>query len=293
MPDHHHLETTTTNGHTEPNPLHGNDVPAGHRWSGRPPESTVGPDRELADRIRRLRATARRTGERIPGRPALVAATGATQHQVRKALDEISREESVGRHATPASTDPAASPASLGDYSPTSAGNGPPAESARIGSSPTQANASDTVGQHRRPPAWPLVIIGLAAAISVWSGWVGLAKLAGFGMIQPLPGVWDQLRINTAVVLPISVEAYAAYALRCWLTNRTITPRARTFARHSAIVSLTIGATAQIAYHLMTAAGLDHAPWPVTVGVATTPVIVLGLASALANLISDQRGGWA
>ncbi len=133
------------------------------------------------------------------------------------------------------------------------------------------------------------MIIGLAAAVSVWSGWVGLGHLAGFGTIQPLPGVWDDLHINTAVVLPISVEAYAAYALRCWLTVRTITPRARTFARCSAITSLTIGAVAQIAFHLMTAADLDHAPWPVTVGVATIPVIVLGLATALANLISTPE----
>ncbi len=122
------------------------------------------------------------------------------------------------------------------------------------------------------------MIIGLAAAISVWSGWVGLGHLAGFGTIQPLPGLWDDLRINTAVALPISVEAYAAYALRCWLTNHDIT-------------SLTIGANAQIAYHLMTAAGLHHAPWPVTVGVATIPVIVLGLATALANLIRNPQEG--
>ena len=133
------------------------------------------------------------------------------------------------------------------------------------------------------------MIIGLAAAISVWSGWVGLGQLAGFGVIQPLPGIWNDLRINTAVVLPISVEAYAAYALRCWLTTRTITPRARSFARQSAIISLTIGAAAQIAFHLMTAAGLDHAPWPVTVGVSTVPVVVLGLATALASLIGDAR----
>jgi hypothetical protein len=137
------------------------------------------------------------------------------------------------------------------------------------------------------------VIIGLAAAISVWSGWVGLGQLAGFGMIQPLPGIWDDLRINTAVVLPVSVEAYAVFALRCWLTARSITPRARTFARRSAVTSLIIGAAAQIAFHLMTAAGLDRAPSSVTVGVATIPVIVLGLATALANLIGDQREGAA
>ena len=91
------------------------------------------------------------------------------------------------------------------------------------------------------------MVIGLAAAISVWSGWVGLGQLAGFGMIQSLPGLWDDLRINTAVVLPVSVEAYAAYALRCWLTARNITPRARTFARRSAITSLIIGATSRCA----------------------------------------------
>ncbi|HYT94347.1 MAG TPA: hypothetical protein VEL76_36870, partial [Gemmataceae bacterium] len=70
-----------------------------------------------------------------------------------------------------------------------------------------------------------------------------------------------------------------------WLTTQPITPRARTFARRSAITSLIIGAAAQIAYHLMSAAGLHHAPWPVTICVATIPVLVLGLASALANLI--------
>jgi hypothetical protein len=57
------------------------------------------------------------------------------------------------------------------------------------------------------------------AAVSVWSGWVGLGQLTGFGTIHPLPGFWNTLTINIAVVLPLSVEAYGAYALRCWLTT--------------------------------------------------------------------------
>jgi hypothetical protein len=244
---------------------------------------------QLTDQIRKMRAAARETGERIPGRPALAAATGATEHQVRKVLDEIANQEVASHQAAPAHTSAAHG---LSDTLPEQF---PPIMPlADRPTAPMPAEASDTpaaTNDQRRPPAWPLVIIGLAAAISVWSGWVGLGQLAGFGMIQPLPGVWDDLRINTAVVLPISVEAYAAYALRCWLTARTITPRARTFARRSAITSLVIGAAAQIAFHLMTAAGLHHAPWPVTVGVATIPVIVLGLATALANLIGGTRGG--
>lgn len=225
-------------------------------------------------------------GQRRPGRPSLARITGATEHQVRKALATLQNER--------ANAGETQQPQQLA----TLASDQPPTTESRV-VPPTPANAGDPITSdaperaRRRPPSWPLVIIGLAAAISVWSGWVGLGQLAGFGVIQPLPGVWDDLRINTAIVLPVSVEASAAYALRCWLTAGTITQRARTFARRSAITSLVIGAAAQIAFHLMTAAGLGHAPWPVTVGVATIPVIVLGLATALANLIGDQRGGTA
>jgi len=64
---------------------------------------------------------------------------------------------------------------------------------------------------------WPLFLIGAPAAVAVWSGWVGLGTLCGFGVIHPLPGIWDQLRLNTAITLPVGVEAYGAYALGAWL----------------------------------------------------------------------------
>jgi cytochrome bd-type quinol oxidase subunit 2 len=136
---------------------------------------------------------------------------------------------------------------------------------------------------------WPLLIIGLAAAVAVWSGWVGLGQLAGFGVIHPLPGIWDDLRVNTAVVLPLSVEAYAAYALRVWLATESSNQRTVRFAKWSAIASMIIGAIAQVAYHLMSAAGYHHAPWPVVTLVATVPVVVLGLASALAKLVTTDQ----
>ena len=130
-----------------------------------------------------------------------------------------------------------------------------------------------------------------AAAVAVWSGWVGLGQMAGFGFIQPLPGIWDDLRVNTAFVLPLSVEAYAAYALRVWVSTKSNDPNDRTtkFARRSAIASMIIGAVAQVAYHLMSAAGYTHAPWFVVILVATVPVLVLGLASALAKLVTTAH----
>ncbi|MGC7102642.1 hypothetical protein ACPZ19_48930 [Amycolatopsis lurida] len=145
------------------------------------------------------------------------------------------------------------------------------------------------ITRKRSPGPWPLLLIGLAAAVAVWSGWVGLGRMAGFGVIQPLPGIWDSLQINTAVVLPISVEAYAAYALRCWLGGSQFSARTKRFARWSAVSSLAIGAGAQVAYHLMAAAGLERAPWQITMLVACVPVVVLGLASALAKLVTSDH----
>jgi hypothetical protein len=58
--------------------------------------------------------------------------------------------------------------------------------------------------------SWPLLVLAVPAAVAVWSGWVGIGQLTGFGQVHPLPGIWDSLHLNTAVTLPIGVEAYAA-----------------------------------------------------------------------------------
>lgn len=105
----------------------------------------------------------------------------------------------------------------------------------------------------RRVPAWPVGVLALPAAVAIWSGWVGLGAMTGFGVVQLLPGIWDGARINTAITLPIGMEAYAAYALRAWLTPGT-PQRARQFAKASAIGALILGALGQIGYHLMAAA---------------------------------------
>lgn len=132
---------------------------------------------------------------------------------------------------------------------------------------------------------WPIVLLAAPAMIAIWSGWVGLGALTGFGMVHPLPGIVDGLTLNSAITLPIGVETYAAYALRVWLATGTgADQRARSFAKWSAIGSLALGAAGQVAYHLMTAQHVTTAPWEITTAVACLPVIVLGFGAALAHL---------
>jgi hypothetical protein len=113
---------------------------------------------------------------------------------------------------------------------------------------------------------------------------VGLGGLAGFGPVHPLPGIAPHLVLNTAITLPIGVEAYGAYALGAWLTPGTPL-RATTFARRSAIGALLLGMVGQVAYHLLNAAHATSAPWPVTVLVSCMPVVTLGFGGALTHLL--------
>ena len=133
------------------------------------------------------------------------------------------------------------------------------------------------------PRRSPLLFIASPAAVAIWSGWVGLGELCGFGLVQPLPGIvaWH---LNTAITLPVGVEAYGAFALGAWLHGGT-PDRARTFARRSAIGALILGMLGQIIFHLLTAAGRTRAPWPVVVLVACLPVVTLGFGAALTHLL--------
>ncbi|MEV4315146.1 hypothetical protein [Actinocrispum sp. NPDC049592] len=214
----------------------------------------------LVDQVRALLTEAEAEGRPRPGRPTLTKLTGATDHQVRKALAALENQ--------PTNESPGADQAA----------EEPPAQV-----SPSPAHQS-------RP--WPLILIGLAAAVAVWGGWVELGQLTGFGMVQPLPGLIDELRINTAIVLPLGIEAYGGYALRTWLSSAVLSDRTRSFARWSAIASLVVGAGAQVASHLMRASNLTSAPPLVTVLVACVPVLVLGLATGLATLVKrDTSAG--
>ena len=120
----------------------------------------------------------------------------------------------------------------------------------------------------------------------MWSGWVGIAQKTGFGLVRPLPGIWPALHLDTAITLPIGVEAYAAYALRAWLArDSAISVRTRRFAKWSAICSFALGMAGQVAYHLMAQAGMARAPWAITTVVSCLPVLVLGMGTALAHML--------
>jgi hypothetical protein len=117
------------------------------------------------------------------------------------------------------------------------------------------------LGRVQAVRSWPLLVLALPATVAVWSGWVGIGQMTGFGQVYPLPGIVDSLHLDTAVTLPVGVEAYAAYALRAWLSASTaVSARTRRFDRWSAIGSLVLGMAGQVAYHLLTQAGARHAP---------------------------------
>ena len=136
-------------------------------------------------------------------------------------------------------------------------------------------------------PRWPLFLIAAPAAVAIWSGWVGLGQMCGFGPVNLLPGIGSGFHVNTAITLPVGVEAYGAYALGAWLTPGT-PERARSFARRSAIGALALGMLGQVVYHLLAAAGATRAPWPVVVLVSCLPVVTLGFGAALTHLLRES-----
>ncbi|PMR58469.1 ABC transporter permease [Verrucosispora sp. ts21] len=155
---------------------------------------------------------------------------------------------------------------------------------------PTTVGHPDTptpAAPPRSAVVWPVILLALPAFVAIWSGWVGLGGLTGFGVVHPLPGIADGFAINTAITLPIGVETYGAYALYVWLSGR-VPERARQFAKWSAIASLLVGALGQVAYHLLVAAGVQVAPWWITTAVACLPVAVLGMGAALAHLVRSH-----
>jgi len=137
---------------------------------------------------------------------------------------------------------------------------------------------------------WPLLLIAAPAAIAIWSGWVGLGEMAGFGVVQPLPGIVDGIRLNMAITLPVGVEAYAAFALGTWLTG-VGDERARRFARRSALGAFGLGYAAQVVYHLLMAAHCTRAPWPIVVLVAGMPIVTLAFGTALVHLLRCGETG--
>lgn len=79
----------------------------------------------------------------------------------------------------------------------------------------TGAAPPGIASRRSRPAAvrsWPLLLLVAPASAAVWSGWVGYRANTGFGVVRPLPGIADSVRTDTAITLPLGVEAYAAFS---------------------------------------------------------------------------------
>jgi hypothetical protein len=138
-------------------------------------------------------------------------------------------------------------------------------------------------------PRWLLLPISLAAFTAIWSGWVALGELCGFGPVDLLPGIGRGLTINTAITLPVGAEAYAALALYYFISPGT-PERAKSFAGWSALGAMAYGMFGQVASHLMQAHHINPAPWPVVVFVSCMPVAVVMLAAVLMHLLHAPAG---
>jgi hypothetical protein len=252
----------------------------------------------LAELLPRARALAAELGS-LPSRNRLMAEFRIGAAKANALRDTLATDPTPApAPALPDSTGPV-DPAAPTAPAPTVADPAPPAAApttgvqvSRVGhpdtniTTATAPTAAAPIAARRGMAIWPLVLLALPAFVAVWSGWVGLGGLTGFGVVHPLPGIADKFALNTAITLPIGVETYAAYALRAWLSGH-LTATARRFAKWSAIGSLTLGALGQVAYHVMAAAHLGHAPVWVTTLVACLPVAVLGMGAALAHLVRD------
>lgn len=153
---------------------------------------------------------------------------------------------------------------------------------------PVRAVAPRSEPVVRRVVTWPALLVAAPAFVAIWAGWVSLGRLTGFGRIQVLPGFGSGLVIDTAITLPVGVEAYAAYAFYVWLHPGS-PRRARVFAAVSSVLATVLGMGGQTAFHLMAAAGMKAAPWQITTVVSCLPVAVFGLAATLIHLVRADR----
>jgi hypothetical protein len=144
--------------------------------------------------------------------------------------------------------------------------------------------AAPSVPTPRRVVTWPALVVAAPAFVAIWAGWVAIGKMTGFGPVNLLPGFGDGLTIDTAITLPVGVEAYAGYAFYVAL-NPAAPKKARTFAAWSACLAVVLGMGGQTAYHLMSAAHMVLAPWQITTVVSCLPVAVFGLVAALVHMV--------
>lgn len=130
--------------------------------------------------------------------------------------------------------------------------------------------ATGAGGQRDALFALGMAAVSLAAAISSYSGLASLADLAG----------WNH---RLALLLPLTIDAYAVTATRVWLSPKTAGRRARRWAKGNAIGAIATSVAGNAVSHAA-AAHVFTPTWPVVVMVSAIPSIVLGLITHLWHL---------
>jgi hypothetical protein len=135
---------------------------------------------------------------------------------------------------------------------------------------PDTTTPAPTSSQHDALFALGMAAVSLAAAISSYSGLASLADLAG----------WNH---RLALLLPLTIDAYAVTATRVWLSPKTAGRRARRWAKGNAIGAIATSVAGNAVSHAA-AAHVFTPSWPVVVLVSAIPSIVLGLITHLWHL---------
>jgi hypothetical protein len=136
----------------------------------------------------------------------------------------------------------------------------------------------DGAAVHRRDHLWVVVVIAACALLEVWASWLGIASVSGFPKLGPVTTGW---------ILPVTTEAYWAYALFAWLAGAS-GPRSRKFAMCSAIAMFILSLAGQESGHLLAIANRT-APWYVVAFVTPLPLIAIGLIAILVHLRQADR----
>lgn len=135
------------------------------------------------------------------------------------------------------------------------------------------------------------LLIAIPAFLAVWSGWIGLGELTGWGKRNMLPGLVKEggwATINTSITLPIGVEAFGALSLSVFLASRHRRGLLRFYSGLCAFGSILLGCFGQIAYHVLTATS-QKAPNELVAFVAMLPPLVLAAAAGLIHLAASDR----
>jgi hypothetical protein len=130
--------------------------------------------------------------------------------------------------------------------------------------------AAPVGGQRDALFALGMAAVSLSAAVSSYSGLASLADLAG----------WNH---RLALLLPLTIDAYAVTATRVWLSPKTAGRRARRWAKGNAVGAIATSVAGNAVSHAA-AAHVFTPSWPVVVMVSAIPSIVLGLITHLWHL---------